>query len=74
MTTIIIDGCDSGVENQVLDGGYTMVSKLTECADNAENHWKFVSCVSKIAKGWKKAKFITCKEKLAIICCAAKYK
>ncbi len=31
--TITIDGCDSGVENQLLDDGCTMSDKIAECRD-----------------------------------------
>jgi DNA-binding beta-propeller fold protein YncE len=71
MTTIIIDDCDSGIENQVLDDGYTMASKIAECAYGAETHGGFVSCVDKLTNNWKKAKLIKAKEKNKIKDCAA---
>ena len=70
--TIIIDGCDSGVENQLFDDGCTMSDLIAECnADNAENHGKFVSCVSHLTNDWKKDGLINGKEKGAIQSCAA---
>ncbi len=70
--TIIIDGCDSGVDNHLFDDGCKMSDLIAECADGAKNHGKFVSCVSHLANDWKKQKLISGKEKGAIQSCAAK--
>jgi len=67
---IIIDGCDSGVENQTI-GETTMMALILECADNASNHGEFVSCVSALINAWKKAGLITGEQKGAIMACAA---
>jgi hypothetical protein len=48
-----------------------MVSKITECADNAETHGAFVSCVDELTNNWKKAGLIKAKEKNKIKDCAA---
>lgn len=69
--TVIIDGCDSGVENALFENGCTISDDIMECADGAKNHGKFVSCVSKLANGLKKDGLISGKKKGAIQSCAA---
>ena len=70
--TIIIDGCDTGVDNYLFENGCTMKDLITDCADNAKNHGKFVSCVTHLTKDWKKRRLIRKKEEGAIERCAAK--
>ena len=70
-STIVIDGCDSGVENHVIEDDFTISDKIAECAIDAKNHGKFVSCVSKLTNGLKKEGIITGQEKGAIQSCAA---
>jgi hypothetical protein len=69
--TIVIDGCDTGVPNMLLDGGYTMSDLIAECAADAANHGEFVSCVAQLANAWKTAGLITGREKGQIQSCAA---
>ncbi len=69
--TIIIDGCDSGVENLLLEDGCTISDLIVEIADEAKNHGKFVSGVAHLLKGLKKDGLISGKEKGAIQSCAA---
>ncbi len=71
-TTIIIDGCDTGVGNQFFDTGCKMSDLIFQCATNATNHGKFVSCVAGLTNAWKKARLISGKEKGKIQSCAAK--
>jgi hypothetical protein len=69
-TMLEIDGCDTGVPDIDVDG--TPLSELIdECAVNAKNHGKFVSCVNKVVNPLKKAGIITGKEKGQITKCAA---
>mgnify|MGYP001103425697 FL=1 len=68
--TIIIDGCDSGIANQPLDGG-TMNDLIANCAADAANHGAFVSCVSHLTNLWKQAGLINGQAKGAIQRCAA---
>ncbi|MFC1535143.1 thrombospondin type 3 repeat-containing protein [Thermodesulfobacteriota bacterium] len=70
--TIIINDCDSGVENQLFDHGCTMRDLIAKCANDAKNHGKFVSCVSHLTNDWKKEGLISGKEKSVIQNCAAK--
>ena len=69
--TIIIVGCDSGVENFLFEDGCTISDLIAECADGTKNHGKFVSCVSHLTNDWEKQKLISGKEKGAIQSCAA---
>jgi probable HAF family extracellular repeat protein len=72
--TVVIDSCDSGVENVLLEGGCTISDLILECADNAKNHGKFVRCVSHLLRDLKKQEIITSKQKRAIRRCAVKRK
>ena len=44
--TIVIDGCDTGVENHLIDGGCTISDIIAECAAEGTNHGQFVNCVA----------------------------
>lgn len=69
--TIIIDGCETSVDNMLLENGCTMVDLIAQCAENANNHGKFVKCVSKLTNQWKKKHLISGEDKGAIQSCAA---
>ena len=69
--TVVVDGCDSGVENVLAENGCTISDDILECADGARNHGKFVSCVAKLTNRLKKTGLISGKEKGAIQRCAA---
>jgi len=69
--TVVIDGCDSGVENDLFGNGCTIADQVHECAMNAGNHGQFVSCVAHLTNDLKKAGVITGQEKGAIQSCAA---
>jgi hypothetical protein len=70
--TIVIDGCDSGVDNQMLgDSGCTMADRIAECAAGATSHGQFVSCVAQLTNEWKREGLITGQEKGRIQRCAA---
>ncbi|MFC1591319.1 hypothetical protein ACFL43_02220 [Thermodesulfobacteriota bacterium] len=68
--TIMIDGCDSAVENHAFDDGCTMADLIGQCADEVKNHGKFVSCVAHLTNEWKKAGLITGDAKEAVQGCA----
>ena len=67
---VIIRGCDSGVVNEAYEGQY-ISQWIDDCASNAKNHGKFVSCVAKLTNKLKKTGLITGAEKGAIQSCAA---
>ncbi len=68
--TIIIDGCDTGVDNMLFDDGCTMADLIAECGDGASNHGAFVRCVQQLNKDWQDARLISRREKVAIQNCA----
>ena len=53
------------------DGCSTMSDLIADCAENANNHGQFVSCVTQLANAWKQDDIISGAEKGAIISCAA---
>jgi len=67
--TVVIDGVDTGIPNSedVNENGCTFAdvinAMIDECALNAKNHGKFVSCVSHQTNALKKLKIITGKQK-----------
>ncbi len=69
--TVIIDGCNSGVTNTVFPTGCTISDFIAECAEGDSNHGQFVTCVSHVTDGLKKAGTITGQQKDAIQRCAA---
>ena len=68
---VILDGCNSGVENVFLADDYTISDLISQCTDDAENHGAFVSCVSHATNYLKKNGIISGKEKGMIQKCAA---
>ncbi len=67
--TIVIDGCDTGVEDRQYNG--SPISALIEgCASGAANHGAYVSCVAELTNQLKKAGTISGQEKGAIQSCA----
>lgn len=68
---IYIDGCNSTVPNILFVDGSSMMDRILACAESANNHGGFVSCVSQLANGWKSSGFITGSQKSKIITCAA---
>jgi hypothetical protein len=68
---IVIDGCDTGIDNQILEDGSTMQGVIDACAAAALNHGDFVSCVAHATNEWRRAGLISGKEKGVIQSCAA---
>lgn len=69
--TVVIDGCDSGVANQVFDNGCTITDLVLLCAESASNHGQFVSCASGVTNGLKGQGIISGGDKGSIQSCAA---
>jgi len=67
----MIDGCNTNVPDIYFDGKF-LSERIDECAVEANNHGKFVSCVSKAANVLKKEVIISGKDKGRITSCAAK--
>jgi hypothetical protein len=70
--TVVIDGCDTGVEDHLLNDGYNISDSIAECAEGAKNHGKFESCVAHLTKKLKKARIISKREEHTIKKCAAR--
>ena len=66
---INIDGCDTGVTDQLFMGK-PITDWIKECAASAKNNGKFVSCVAHLTNDLKRAGFITGSEEGAIQSCA----
>ena len=69
--TVVIDGCDSGVANHLLDDGCTMADRIGACAEGARNHGAFRRCVRRLTREWVREDLITLREWRAIRRCAA---
>lgn len=74
-STIVIDGCDTGVNDQAYeDNGIIISQSIAECANEVKNHGEYVSCVAEVTNQLKKAGNISAEEKGAIDSCAAQAK
>jgi len=68
--TIVIDGCDSGVDNVLFDDGCTISDLISQYAEDVKNHGQFVSGVSHMLNNLKKDGIISGKDKEKIQSCA----
>lgn len=50
--TVVIEKCDSLVENHVLSNGCSFVDDINTCIEGATNHGRFVRCVARSSKTW----------------------
>lgn len=71
LCTIVIEGCDTGVNDQTLPSGQTMSDAIADCKANASNHGQFVRCVAHLTNQWVSAGYISGDDKDAIMQCAA---
>ena len=71
-STVIIDECDTVIENHLFENGCTMSDLIAHCADSARNHGRFVLCVARLSIEWKRAKLIGLKNMGALVRCAAR--
>jgi hypothetical protein len=69
--TVVIDGCDSGTPNLLVDDGCTFSDDIAEAAAGATNHGGFVSSVARLMNAAKKAGLISGAQKGAVVNCAA---
>jgi glucose/arabinose dehydrogenase len=68
--SVVIDGCDSGVGDVLLDDGSTLADRIAQCAEGARNHGAFVSCVARLTSDLRRDGIITGQERGAIQGCA----
>lgn len=71
-TTVVIDGCNSGVPNTLFPSGCTISDRIAACAEGASTHGQFVRCVSHVTNDLKKAGTIAAQQEGAIKSCAAR--
>jgi len=67
---IVIDGCDTGAENELLEDGCTMADLIVQCADGVADHGAFVRCVAHLTNLWKCQGLMNGQQKGAIMSCA----
>ena len=72
--SIVIDGCESGVDNTLATNGCTRSDSIAQIAAAAANHGDFVSGVAALTNAWVSEGIISGREKGAIQSCAAKAK
>lgn len=70
--TVVIDDCDSEVDNELLDNGCTVADLVKKCAEGVRNHGEWARCVAHLTEDLKKAGNIDGREKGAIESCAGK--
>lgn len=68
--TVVIDSCDSGVENTLFSSGCTFSDLIQELADAAVNRGEFVSSVAGLTNNLRSSGIITGQQKSAIHRCA----
>jgi hypothetical protein len=70
--TVDLDGCDSGVDNQITSNcGLTMSDMIDVLeAGTYKNHGEFVNAMAKLSNTWEESGLISGEEKDAIMTCA----
>ena len=71
-STVVIDGCNSGVTNAVFANGCRISDAIEACANGAVSHGDFVSCVTGYTNTLKWNGIITGAQKGKIQSCAAR--
>lgn len=69
--TVEIDGCDSGVTNELEDNGCTISDTIQDIGETASNHGQFASNVSHFTNDLKKDGIISGRDKGSIQDCAS---
>jgi hypothetical protein len=69
--TVVIDQCDSGVPNTIIEDGCTISDRIAQWGADAKNHGLFVSQVADLTSRLRNNGIITGKQKGAIQSCAA---
>jgi hypothetical protein len=72
--TVIIAGCNSGVQNPLFQDGCTLTDRVLECGNGSKNHGVVVSCATHLLDELRASGLITGKEKDAIQSCVARTK
>ena len=70
--TVVIDECDSGVENRLFAEGCTMLDEIDKCAAGTARHGRFVRCVVGLVNQWRTDSLMTGREGSRIVRCVAR--
>jgi hypothetical protein len=71
LSTVVIQGCDSGVPNTLFKTGCTVLDLVKRCAVGVNDHGGYVSCVSHLTNDLKKQDLISGSQKGAMQSCAS---
>ena len=69
--TVVIGECETGVMNDLLDDGCSMLDLIAACEEEAGNHGQYVRCVGWLAIEWMNSGLITGAERGRIMRCVA---
>lgn len=69
---IVLEECNTGVRNQLLDDGCTMSDLLSECVAAGGNHGQQTSCIVRLANRWRLQGLISGKDIGRIAGCAGR--
>ena len=69
-STVAIDACDSGVENDLHVDGCTIADRIAEIAAGVANHGQFVRGVVRLTNSLRRQGVITRQERQALLRCA----
>ena len=67
---LVIDGCDTGLPDRIVDGSMRISDFIQQCVDAAKNHGQFVKCVAALTNELVAAGIISNQDKGAIMSCA----
>lgn len=69
---VVIDGCETGVANDLFCTGCTLSDLIGECADVASHHGSFVRCVALLTRELRRDGLLLSWERRAILHCVRK--
>ena len=70
--TVVIEKCDSLVENLVAANGCSFMDDVATCVAEAGTHGKFVSCMARSSKAWARQGLLAGRDRSRVIICAAR--
>lgn len=70
--TVIIDGCDSRAQNDLLTDGCTISDLVTNCLEESSTRLRALLCVTRLTKDLRKAGDIRVQESIRILSCTVK--
>lgn len=70
--TVVIDGCDTGVEDKEIEDGFFISDLIEQCAEAARNRGQFISCVANRTNNLKNRRIIDPDERSEILACSVR--